>query len=80
MNAVAPGAIVTPINAAWTENPARRAIVEGHIPMGRAGEADEIAAAFAFLASDDARYVTGATLIVDGGLSLHNEFRTNWAT
>jgi glucose 1-dehydrogenase len=80
VNAVAPGAIVTPLNAAWTDDPARRAVVDSHIPMGRAGEAEEIAAAFAFLASDDARYITGATMTVDGGLSLYNEFRTNWAT
>ncbi len=80
VNEVAPGAIATPINAAWTDDPARRALVDAHIPMGRAGGADEIAAAFAFLASDDARYITGATLTVDGGLTLYNDFRTNWAT
>ncbi len=80
VNAVAPGATVTPINASWTGDPARRAVVDAHIPMGRAAEADEIAAAFAFLASDDARYITGQTLFVDGGLVLHGEFRTNWAT
>jgi glucose 1-dehydrogenase len=80
VNEVAPGAIVTPINASWTDDAERRAIVESHIPQGRAGEAAEIAAAFAFLASDDARYITGHTLTVDGGLSLYNDFRTNWAT
>ncbi len=80
VNAVGPGATITPINAAWIEDPARRAAVDSHIPMGRAAEADEIAAAFVFLASKDAAYITGQTLYVDGGLMLYNDFRTNWAT
>jgi len=59
VNAVAPGATVTPLNAAWIDDPARRAEVEAHIPLGRPAAAEEIAAAFAFLASDDAAYITG---------------------
>jgi glucose 1-dehydrogenase len=51
VNAVGPGAIDTPINAAWTNDPAKRAMVESHIPLGRVGTAEEIAGVFAFLAS-----------------------------
>ena len=80
VNAVGPGAIETPINAAWTDDPEKRAIVERHIPLGRAGTAEEIAAVFAFLASEDASYITGQTLYACGGLTLFPEFRENWAS
>jgi glucose 1-dehydrogenase len=80
VNAVAPGAIETDMNAAWTADPDARAAVESHIPLGRAGQAEEIAAVFAFLASDDASYVTGQTLQACGGVTLYGEFRTNWAS
>src|SRR4051812_16077164 len=80
INAVAPGATVTPMNAVWTSDKAARAAVVRHIPIGRSGEAEEIAACFAFLASADATYITGQTVYVDGGLSLHAEFRENWAS
>jgi glucose 1-dehydrogenase len=80
VNAVAPGATVTPMNAAWTGDPAARAAVARHIPLGRSGEAEEVAACFAFLASADAGYITGQTVYVDGGLSLYAEFRENWAS
>jgi len=80
VNAVGPGAIITPINQAWVEDPGKRAEVEGHIPMGRAGEPEEIAAVFAFLASDDASYITGQTIYVDGGLTLYPDFRTPWSS
>jgi glucose 1-dehydrogenase len=80
VNAVGPGAIVTPINKAWIDNPTARAGVESHIPMGRSGESDEIAAVFAFLASDEASYITGQTLFACGGLTLYPEFRTAWAS
>src|SRR5262249_61535096 len=79
VNAVGPGAIDTPMNAAWTGDPQKRAAVESHIPLGRAGTADEIAAVFAFLASDDASYITGQTIFACGGLPLVGEFRDNWA-
>ncbi|MBV8916777.1 glucose 1-dehydrogenase, partial [Bradyrhizobium sp.] len=79
VNAVGPGAIDTPMNAAWTRDPQKRAAVEAHIPLGRAGTADEIAAVFAFLASDDASYITGQTIFACGGLTLFGEFRDNWA-
>jgi glucose 1-dehydrogenase len=80
VNAVGPGAIVTPINNAWINNPKARADVEGHIPMGRAGTAEEIAAVFAFLASDEASYITGQTVFACGGLTLYPEFRVAWSS
>jgi glucose 1-dehydrogenase len=80
VNAVAPGAIDTPINAAWTGDQARRAAVEAHIPLGRVGTAEEIAGVFAFLASEEAAYITGQTIYVCGGLTLFGEFRENWAS
>lgn len=80
VNAVAPGAIETPMNASWTDDPARRAAVESHIPMGRAGTPEEMASIFASLASDEASYVTGQTLYACGGLTLFNDFRANWAS
>jgi glucose 1-dehydrogenase len=79
VNAVAPGATITPINEAWTEDAAQKAIVESHIPMGRAGTSEEMAAAVAFLASDDAAYITGQTLFIDGGLTLYADFRESWS-
>jgi len=80
VNAVGPGAVVTPINRAWIDNPKARAEVEAHIPLGRAAAAEEIAAVFAFLASDDASYITGQTIFACGGLTLYPEFRTAWSS
>lgn len=80
VNAVGPGAIVTPINLSWIHNEKARAEVESHIPMGRAGSADEIAGVFAFLASDEASYITGQTIFACGGLTLYPEFRVAWAS
>ena len=80
VNAVAPGAIVTPINMAWINDDAARGEVESHIPMGRAGAAEEIATVFAFLASSEATYITGQTIFACGGLTLFPEFRTAWAS
>ena len=68
--AVAPGAIATPMNEEVLRDPGARAAVEGQIPMGRIGDPAEIARAVAWLASDAASYVTGATLVVDGGMTL----------
>ena len=80
VNAVGPGAIVTPINRAWIDDPTARKGVESHIPMGRAGTSEEIAAVFAFLASDDSSYITGQTIFACGGLTLYPEFRTAWSS
>ena len=79
VNAIAPGATATPINESWTEDLEQKAIVESHIPMGRAGTSDEMAAAAAFLASDEAAYITGQTLFIDGGLTLYADFREAWS-
>ncbi|HEY3939095.1 MAG TPA: SDR family oxidoreductase [Bryobacteraceae bacterium] len=80
VNAVGPGAIVTPINMAWINDPKAKAEVESHIPMGRAGTSEEIAGVFAFLASDEASYITGQTLFACGGLTLFPEFRVAWSS
>ena len=77
INSFAPGATLTPINP-WKDDPERKADIESHIPMGRAAQSEEMAAIAAFLASDDAAYITGQTLFVDGGLSLFPSFRTPW--
>ena len=69
VNAVYPGITETPMNRWWTEDPQARAEVLAPIPLGRAARAEEIAAVVAFLASDDASYVTGAVWTVDGGLT-----------
>jgi glucose 1-dehydrogenase len=80
VNGVGPGATVTPINRAWIDDPEKRRQVEEHIPMRRAGDAEEMAAATAFLLSDDALYITGQTLFVDGGLTLFADFRGTWSS
>lgn len=80
VNAVGPGAIETDMNAAWTNDPALRAEVEKHIPVGYAASPGDIAGVYAFLASDDARYVTGQTIYACGGLTLHADFKTNWSS
>jgi glucose 1-dehydrogenase len=80
VNGVGPGATVTPINQAWVEDPEKRAQVEEHIPMRRAGSADEMAGVTAFLASDEAAYITGQTIFVDGGLTLFPSFLTPWSS
>jgi glucose 1-dehydrogenase len=80
VNGVGPGATVTPINRAWIDDPEKRRQVEEHIPMQRAGDADEMAGVTAFLASDDAAYITGQTVFVDGGLTLYPSFLTPWSS
>ena len=69
VNAVCPGLTITPMTQRMRTAPAVMAQYEDRIPQGRAGAADEIASAIAFLASDEASYVTGVALAVDGGLS-----------
>jgi glucose 1-dehydrogenase len=71
---VAPGAILTPINKELVEDADKRREVEQEIPWGRLGHPEEIAAAIAWLAGPEAEYVTGATLFVDGGMTLYPRF------
>ena len=80
VNAIGPGATITPINRAWVDDPVKREQVVSHIPMRRAGTADEMAGVACFLASDDAAYITGQTLFVDGGLTLFADFREPWSS
>ena len=80
VNAIAPGATITPINRAWTEDPEKKKQVEKHIPMGRAGDADEMAAVAAFLSSKEAGYITGQTIYIDGGLTLYPDFQEAWSS
>lgn len=70
VNAIAPGAIRTDINRDVLADPQYEAKVIAHIPAGRIGDPDDVAGVVVFLAGDDARYVTGASLLVDGGWSL----------
>ncbi|WP_277981009.1 glucose 1-dehydrogenase [Sphingomonas phyllosphaerae] len=77
VNAIAPGAIRTPINKeAWETDAALEKLLR-LIPYGRIGEPEDVARAAVWLASDDADYVTGTTLFVDGGMTLYPEFRDN---
>jgi glucose 1-dehydrogenase len=80
VNGIGPGATITPINRAWVDDPVKAEMVTAHIPMRRAGTADEMAGVSCFLASDDAAYITGQTLFVDGGLTLYADFREPWSS
>jgi glucose 1-dehydrogenase len=80
VNGIGPGATVTPINRAWIDDPVKREMVESHIPMARAGTSEEMGAVACFLASDDAGYITGQTIFVDGGLTLFPSFREPWSS
>jgi NAD(P)-dependent dehydrogenase (short-subunit alcohol dehydrogenase family) len=66
-NAVAPGKIVTGAPGDLSQDPGSAAYVRSRTPFGRLGEPQDVAAAVAFLASDEARYISGASLMVDGG-------------
>ncbi len=68
-NALCPGPIDTPLLTELLSDPERRRRRIVHIPMGRLGQAEELAKAALFLASDDSSYMTGASLIVDGGIT-----------
>lgn len=76
VNSLAPGAIQTPINQNVWSNPDLLADLVRKIGgTGRMGTVDEVAAAVAFLCSNEASYITGAVLYVDGGMTLYPEFR-----
>jgi glucose 1-dehydrogenase len=74
VNSVAPGAIRTPINRAAWETPEALASLLRLIPCGRIGLPEDIGKVVAFIASDDADYVHGQTIFVDGGMTLYPEF------
>jgi len=76
VNSVGPGAIRTPINTSAWNTPEAYADLMRLVPYKRIGEPDDIAQAVAWLASDAADYVTGATLFVDGGMTLYPGFAT----
>jgi len=66
VNCIAPGFIDTDMTRALADE--QRDVLQSQIPLGRLGSPDDVAAAVAFLASDAARYITGETLHVNGGL------------
>jgi glucose 1-dehydrogenase len=80
VNGIGPGATITPINSAWIDDPVKKEQVESHIPMRRAGTADEMGGVACFLSCDDAAYITGQTIFVDGGLTLYPSFREPWSS
>ena len=69
VNAIAPGAIETPINTALLRNPRQLGALLSKIPLGRLGQPEDVASLAVFLASPDSDYVTGSTYFVDGGLT-----------
>jgi glucose 1-dehydrogenase len=76
VNAIAPGAIKTPINKSAWETPQAEQKLLQLIPYDRIGSTDDIAKAAVWLASDLSDYLTGTTLFVDGGMMLYPKFRT----
>jgi NAD(P)-dependent dehydrogenase (short-subunit alcohol dehydrogenase family) len=72
VNAIAPGTIETPSRRAYFEaNPGTREALVQRVPMGKFGRADDVAGAVAYLVSEDAGYITGQTLLLDGGLTVY---------
>ncbi|GAA4087256.1 glucose 1-dehydrogenase [Mucilaginibacter panaciglaebae] len=71
INNIAPGAIATPINKSLLENKEQLNEVLQNIPLKKLGKPEDVANLVAFLASDDASYITGATYLIDGGLTHH---------
>ena len=68
---IGPGAVATPINAATLNDPEKKAALLAEIPLGRISEPEDVANAVAWLASDEASYITGTTMFVDGGLMVY---------
>ncbi|MGB6194385.1 MAG: SDR family oxidoreductase, partial [Terracidiphilus sp.] len=65
---VAPGALATPINKSLLENKTQLDALLRNIPLGRMGQPEDVSGLVAFLASDEASYISGSTFVVDGGL------------
>jgi glucose 1-dehydrogenase len=76
VNAIAPGAIKTPINTSAWDTPEALKNLLTLIPYGRIGEPEDVARAAVWLASDESDYVVGTTLFVDGGMTLYPGFST----
>jgi glucose 1-dehydrogenase len=76
VNSICPGAIRTPINIAAWNTPAAYASLLTHIPYQRIGEPEDIGRVAVMLASDLSDYITGASIFVDGGMTLYPEFST----
>jgi len=76
VNSICPGAIRTPINTAAWNTPAAYASLLTHIPYQRIGEPEDIGRVAVMLASDQSDYITGASIFVDGGMTLYPEFST----
>ncbi len=72
VNNIAPGMILTHMNQEAIDDPAVKEKKEQHIPMKRAGQPEEIAKMAVFLAGPDSSYITGATFVVDGGLTINS--------
>ena len=73
INNVAPGAIETPINAKLLNDPEKLGALLANIPLKRLGQPNDISSAVSFLASEDSNYITGTTLVIDGGLTWNYE-------
>ena len=71
INNIAPGAIATPINTSLLDDKPKLDALLKNIPLGRLGKPEEVAGVAAFLASDDAAYITGTTYVIDGGLMVN---------
>jgi len=77
VNGIAPGAVRTPINTAAWQTPEAYQRLMTLVPYGRIGEPEDVARAAVWLASDDADYVVGSTLFIDGGMTLYPGFADN---
>ncbi|MGE0760808.1 MAG: SDR family oxidoreductase [Pirellulaceae bacterium] len=77
VNTISPGAIRTPINRAEWKEPQKREDLERLISMGRIGEPEQVASVAVWLASTGSSYLTGTTVVVDGGMELYPAFRDN---